>query len=56
MSQDFKKTLPKVKDKDNVRMGAKIANQINTNQQSNMCLSAYSAVTQNSSTVNINFA
>ncbi|MBZ2174248.1 hypothetical protein K8M07_03200 [Schnuerera sp. xch1] len=42
------------KKKENVYMGAKIVNQINTNQQSNMCLSAYSVVTQNSSTVNIN--
>ena len=36
-----------------VHMGAKIANQINTNQQSNMLLSAYCVATQNCSTVNI---
>jgi len=40
--------------KENTYMGAKIANQINTNQQSNMCLSQLSVVTQNSTTVNIN--
>lgn len=38
-----------------VRMGAKISNQINTNQQSNMALSAYCVITQNCSTVNVNF-
>lgn len=37
-------------------MGAKIANQINTNQQSNMCLTELSVVTQNSTTVNISLA
>lgn len=52
MTKETSKSLPRVKD--NTYMGAKIANQINTNQQSNMCLSAYSAVTQNSTTVNIN--
>lgn len=39
-----------------VKMGAKIANQINTNQQSNIALSAYCVATQDCSTVNINFA
>lgn len=39
-----------------VKMGAKISNQINTNQQSNMALSAYCVITQNSTTVNVNFA
>lgn len=34
-------------------MGAKVANQINTNQQSNMCLTQLNVVTQNSSTINI---
>lgn len=52
MSKNIQKSMPK--GKDTTYMGAKIANQINTNQQSNMCLSAYSAVTQNSTTVNIN--
>lgn len=52
MSKEVKKKPSKATD--NTYMGAKIANQINTNQQSNMCLSAYSAVTQNSTTVNIN--
>lgn len=42
--------------RDNTYMGAKIANQINTNQQSNMCLTAYSAVTQSSSAINISLA
>jgi len=42
--------------RENTYMGAKIANQINTNQQSNMCLTAYSIVTQSSSTVNISLA
>lgn len=40
----------------NVKMGSKITNQINTNQQSNMVLSAYCVATQSCSTVNINFA
>ncbi|CCQ97188.1 conserved hypothetical protein [[Clostridium] ultunense Esp] len=52
MSKDTQKSLPK--GKHNTYMGAKIANQINTNQQSNMLLSAYSVVTQNSTTININ--
>lgn len=52
MSKDTQKSLPK--GKQNTYMGAKIANQINTNQQSNMLLSAYSVVTQNSTTININ--
>lgn len=39
-----------------IQMGAKVTNQINTNQQSNMVLSAYCAVTQSCSTVNINMA
>ena len=38
----------------NIKMGAKITSQINTNQQSNMVLSAYSVVTQSCSVVNIN--
>lgn len=49
-------TIPKAKRGSNVKMGAKISNQINTNQQSNMSLSAYCVVTQTSSIVNINFA
>ncbi len=36
MSKEVAKSLPK--GKQNTYMGAKIANQINTNQQSNMCL------------------
>ncbi|NLW23537.1 MAG: hypothetical protein GXY88_09870 [Tissierellia bacterium] len=52
MSKDIQSKLPK--GRENTYMGAKIANQINTNQQSNMLLSAYSVVTQNSTTVNIN--
>jgi len=39
-----------------VKMGAKIANQVNTNQQSNMALSAYCVITQECSAVNLNFA
>lgn len=35
-------------------MGAKVANQINTNQQSNMSLTQLSVVNQNSSTINLN--
>lgn len=54
MSKTSAKSLPATRD--NTYMGAKIANQINTNQQSNMCLTAYSAVTQSSSTVNISLA
>ncbi|WP_066501020.1 hypothetical protein [Abyssisolibacter fermentans] len=42
------------KKKNDVMMGAKIVNQLNTNQQTNMTLSAYCVTTQNSSTVNIN--
>lgn len=50
-------TAPKTKKRGgSVKMGAKICNQLNTNQQSNMALSAYSAITQNCSTININFA
>lgn len=49
-------TLPGIKEENNVKMGAKISNQINTNQQSNVVLSAYCVVTQTCSTVNINFA
>ncbi|GFN36602.1 hypothetical protein [Tepidimicrobium xylanilyticum] len=52
MSKKIQKSLPE--EKQSTYMGAKIANQINTNQQSNMLLSAYSVVTQNSTTVNIN--
>ena len=52
MTKEISKTAPK--GKENTYMGAKIANQINTNQQSNMCLSSCSAVTQSSSTANIN--
>ncbi len=48
--------IPKTKKGGSVKMGAKISNQINTNQQSNMALSAYCAVTQTHSIVNINFA
>jgi len=49
-------TLPGVRTDNNVKMGAKIANQINTNQQSNVVLSAYCVVTQTCSNININFA
>lgn len=52
MSKETSKKIPKARE--STYMGAKIANQINTNQQSNMCLSSLSAVTQNSPTVNIN--
>lgn len=57
MSKNAQKSSPKKlkpQGKDTTYMGAKIANQINTNQQSNMCLSAYSVATQSSSTVNVN--
>jgi hypothetical protein len=40
----------------NVKIGAKISNQLNTNQQSNMALSAFCTATQTCSIVNINFA
>jgi len=56
MASKVNKDLSDVRHKDDVRMSAKIANQINTNQQSNMALSAYCVITQNTSTVNINFA
>jgi hypothetical protein len=56
MAREAAKKVPKVKKANNVKMGAKISNQINTNQQSNMALSAYCAITQTCSTVNINFA
>ncbi|HEY8363469.1 MAG TPA: hypothetical protein VIK77_11475 [Tissierellaceae bacterium] len=52
MAKNSSKSSPKVNE--TTYMVAKIANQINTNQQSNMCLSSCSAVTQNSTTVNIN--
>ncbi|ARE88019.1 hypothetical protein [Clostridium formicaceticum] len=55
MNKAIPKDLSKIQHKDNVRMTAKISNQINTNQQSNMALSAYSVTTQSCSTVNINF-
>ncbi|NLX62770.1 MAG: hypothetical protein GXZ06_09805 [Tissierellia bacterium] len=54
MSKTSVKSLPATRD--NTYMGAKITNQVNTNQQSNMCLTAYSVVTQSSSTVNISLA
>ena len=42
--------------KNDVYMRADIIDQLNTNQQSNMTLSAYSVVTQSYSTVKINSA
>ncbi|NLY77403.1 MAG: hypothetical protein GX080_04855 [Tissierellia bacterium] len=55
MSKQAENSLSIKKDKGTF-MGAKVANQINTNQQSNMCLTQLSVVTQNSSTVNISLA
>jgi len=49
-------TLPRLRADNNVKMGAKIANQINANQQSNVVLSAYCVVTQTCTNININFA
>lgn len=54
MSKKVTRDLSKIEDDSSVQMGAKIANQINTNQQSNMALTAYCITTQSSSTVNIN--
>lgn len=56
MPRQAAKDLSGIKGCGDVHMGAKITNQINTNQQSNMVLSAYCVATQNCSTVNINFA
>lgn len=56
MSNEAANALPKCKEDNNIKMGAKISNQINTNQQSNIALSAYCVITQTCSTVNINFA
>ncbi|HHV99374.1 MAG TPA: hypothetical protein GXX36_07345 [Clostridiaceae bacterium] len=56
MPENVTSTLPKVRADNSVKMGAKIANQINTNQQSNVVLSAYCVVTQVCTTININFA
>lgn len=56
MSKKSSETLHKTKGKNDIQMGAKIANQINALQQSNILLSAYCATTQSCSTVNINFA
>lgn len=58
MAKKTTKDLPyssRTNNRDDVRMSAKITNQINTNQQCNMVLSAYCATAQNCSTVNINF-
>lgn len=56
MSEKTVRDLHKTKKKSDVQMGAKIANQINSHQQTNMLLSAYCATTQSCTTVNINFA
>lgn len=53
---DKKKGVPKSPNKDNVHMQADIVDQINTNQQSNMVLSAYSVITQSCTTVKLNGA
>ena len=55
MSRNTENALSNKKD-EGTFMGAKIANQINTNQQSNMCLTQLSVVTQNSTTINISLA
>lgn len=55
MSEELTKSISKVKGDNSIKMGAKIANQINTNQQSNVSLSALCVTTQSCSTVNINF-
>ncbi|MGI6777677.1 MAG: hypothetical protein ACOX7R_06515 [Acetivibrionales bacterium] len=56
MPTETEKAISGGSKKGSVKMGAKISNQINTNQQSNMALSAYCVITQDCSTVNINFA
>jgi len=55
MSRNTENALSNKKD-EGTFMDAKIANQINTNQQSNMCLTQLSVVTQNSTTINISLA
>ncbi|SDK07066.1 hypothetical protein [Natronincola ferrireducens] len=55
MTKKTAKDLTKIKGTEDVQMSAKITNQINTNQQCNMVLSAYCVTTQSCSTVNINF-
>lgn len=55
-NENSEKILAESNLENGVKMGAKISNQINTNQQSNMALSAYCVITQNSSTINVNFA
>lgn len=55
MPKKINEDLSGIEEDNSVHMGAKIANQINSNQQSNMALTAYCITTQNSSTVTINF-
>lgn len=48
------KEFPDIKDSNGMHMQAGIIDQLNTNQQSNMTLSAYSVITQNCSTIKFN--
>lgn len=48
--------LPESKKSNDIYMQADIIDQVNTNQQSNMTLSAYSVITQSDSAVKINSA
>jgi hypothetical protein len=56
MTQKTVNQLNKNKKKNSVQMGAKIANQINTAQQSNLLLSYSCATTQSATILNVNFA
>ncbi|KNF08063.1 hypothetical protein CLPU_10c01180 [Gottschalkia purinilytica] len=54
MSDNLTKSLEDIQNDNGITMKANIIDQINTNQQSNMTLSAYSVITQVCSTVKIN--
>ncbi|MEW6622866.1 MAG: hypothetical protein AB1420_07040 [Bacillota bacterium] len=50
---DLVDKLPNIKNPGDVYMQAEIIDQLNTNHQSNMTLSAYSVITQSASTIKI---